>query len=74
VIAFLSCVMNRSDFKGIIDYIFHSRDRMRPLGLLGSFDVGWFADNRIVGCPNTLIPSDHLPLLVEFELNTGAIG
>jgi len=42
---------------------------MRPLGLLGLFDVSWFSENHIIGCPNPQIPSDHLPLLVEFEMN-----
>lgn len=56
------------EFKGIIDYIFYSRDFMRPLGVLGRLDQGWFEDNKVVGCPHPHIPSDHLPLLVEFEM------
>jgi len=58
----------RSDFKGIIDYMFYSQDVMKPLGLLGSFDTKWFQENHIVGCPNPQIPSDHLPLFVEYEM------
>jgi len=56
------------DFKGIIDYIFYSDSMMRPLGLLGPVDPNWFHENRIIGCPNPQIPSDHIPLLVEFEM------
>lgn len=57
------------DFKGTIDYIFYSRDSIRPLGILGPLDQEWFRENRVVGCPNPQIPSDHLPLLVEFEMH-----
>jgi CCR4-NOT transcription complex subunit 6 len=42
---------------------------MRPLGLLGPLDQSWFDDNHVIGCPHPQIPSDHLPLLVQFELN-----
>ncbi|KAK2156697.1 hypothetical protein LSH36_207g05036 [Paralvinella palmiformis] len=56
------------DFKGIIDYIFYSRDFMRPLGLLGPLDQEWFRENKVFGCPHPQIPSDHLPLLTEFEM------
>lgn len=60
------------DFKGIIDYIFYSREFMRPLGLLGPLDQEWFKENRVLGCPHPHIPSDHLPLLVEFELQSSS--
>jgi CCR4-NOT transcription complex subunit 6 len=56
------------EFKGIIDYIFYGQDMMRPLGVLGSLDWSWFEQNRVYGCPHPSIPSDHLPLLVQFEL------
>jgi CCR4-NOT transcription complex subunit 6 len=57
------------EFKGIIDYVFYSRDTMNCLGVLGSLDSNWFADNRVIGCPHPQIPSDHLPLLAQFEMN-----
>ena len=41
---------------------------MKPLGLLGLFDTKWFQENHIVGCPNPQIPSDHMPLFVEYEM------
>ena len=41
---------------------------MRPLGVLGRLDQAWFEDNKVIGCPHPHIPSDHLPLLVEFEM------
>ena len=59
----------RFDFKGIIDYIFHARETIRPLGVLGPLDQDWFIENKVLGCPHPHIPSDHLPLLVEFEMN-----
>lgn len=56
------------DFKGMIDYIFFSRQLMRTVGLLGPLDVDWIKSNRIVGFPHPHVPSDHLPLMVELEL------
>jgi len=56
------------DFKGVIDYIFHSQPHMRPMGVLGPVELSWFRENRIAGCPHPHVPSDHFPLLVEFEL------
>nr|CAG4635461.1 EOG090X06K5 [Artemia franciscana] len=58
------------DFKGMIDYIFYSRASMHPLGLLGGIDTEWFRENKILGCPHPHIPSDHFPLLVEFEMDS----
>lgn len=56
------------DFKGIIDYIFYSKQGLVPLGLLGPLTTDWFRENKVVGCPHPRIPSDHFPLLVEVEL------
>lgn len=56
------------DFKGIIDYIFYSKQGMVPLGLLGPLSSDWLRENKVVGCPHPRIPSDHFPLLVEVEL------
>jgi CCR4-NOT transcription complex subunit 6 len=56
------------DFKGMIDYIFYSRNLMRTVGLLGPLDQDWIKSNRIVGFPHPHVPSDHLPLMVELEL------
>ena len=59
----------RYDFKGIIDYVFYSMQLMRVLGVLGPLDPEWVQSNKIIGCPNPNVPSDHFSLLVEFELN-----
>lgn len=59
----------RYDFKGIIDYVFFSSQLMRVLGVLGPLDPEWLQSNKIVGCPHPNVPSDHFPLLVEFELD-----
>ncbi|XP_045487869.1 CCR4-NOT transcription complex subunit 6 isoform X1 [Pieris rapae] len=56
------------DFKGIIDYIFYSKQSMTPLGLLGPLSQDWFREHKVVGCPHPHIPSDHFPLLVELEM------
>jgi mRNA deadenylase 3'-5' endonuclease subunit Ccr4 len=41
---------------------------LNTLGLLGPLDPEWLKENKIVGCPHPHVPSDHFPLLVEFEL------
>ncbi|MCL4134301.1 UNVERIFIED_CONTAM: hypothetical protein GTU68_019154 [Idotea baltica] len=45
------------EFKGIIDYIFHSCNGIRTLGVLGPVDPDWFSSNKVVGCPHPHIPS-----------------
>lgn len=55
-------------FKGIIDYIFYSKQSMTPLGLLGPLAADWLKENKVIGCPHPHIPSDHFPLLVELEM------
>ncbi|XP_034185364.1 CCR4-NOT transcription complex subunit 6-like twin isoform X1 [Osmia lignaria lignaria] len=61
------------EFKGIIDYIFYSKQSMVPLGLLGPLSADWFKDHKVVGCPHPHVPSDHFPLLVELEM-TPTVG
>ena len=56
------------DFKGVIDYIFYSFDFLRLQGLLGPVNKDWFQQWRVIGCPNPHYPSDHFPLLCQFEL------
>uniref|UniRef100_T1IXS6 poly(A)-specific ribonuclease n=1 Tax=Strigamia maritima TaxID=126957 RepID=T1IXS6_STRMM len=56
------------DFKGIIDYVFYTKQYMNPLGLLGCLDHEWFREHKVIGCPHPHIPSDHFSLLVEFEM------
>jgi len=62
------------DFKGIIDYIFFSKQHMEVLGLLGALDTEWLRENKVPGCPHPHIPSDHFPLLVEFEMTPPALA
>ncbi|XP_012168550.1 CCR4-NOT transcription complex subunit 6-like isoform X2 [Bombus affinis] len=61
------------EFKGIIDYIFYSKQSMVPLGLLGPLSADWFKEHKVVGCPHPHVPSDHFPLLVELEM-TPTVG
>ncbi|XP_064458333.1 CCR4-NOT transcription complex subunit 6-like isoform X3 [Ornithodoros turicata] len=56
------------DFKGVIDYIFFSRQHMSVLGVLGPLDPQWLQDNKVVGCPHPHVPSDHFPLLAQLEM------
>jgi len=56
------------DFKGVIDYVFYSKNHMSVLGLLGPLDPEWLRENKVAGCPHQHIPSDHFPLLVELEM------
>lgn len=56
------------DFKGVIDYIFFSRQHMSVLGVLGPLDPQWFQENKVVGCPHPHVPSDHFPLLAQLEM------
>ena len=70
----LSFIFNSFDFKGVIDYIFYSKQHMSVLGLLGPLDVEWFKENKVVGCPHPHVPSDHFPLIVEFELTPPALN
>ncbi|VDL92833.1 unnamed protein product [Schistocephalus solidus] len=58
----------RYDFKGMIDYIFYTRQHFRLLGSLDQIADSWFADEKILGCPHIHVPSDHFSLLVEFDL------
>uniref|UniRef100_A0A1B6M6E9 poly(A)-specific ribonuclease n=1 Tax=Graphocephala atropunctata TaxID=36148 RepID=A0A1B6M6E9_9HEMI len=61
-------------FKGIIDYIFYSKQYMTPLGLLGPLAPEWLKENKVIGCPHPHIPSDHFPLLVELEMTPSVMG
>ncbi|VUZ42984.1 unnamed protein product [Hymenolepis diminuta] len=56
------------DFKGMIDYVFFSRNAFRLLSSLDQIPDSWFASERVVGCPHIHIPSDHFSLLVELDL------
>lgn len=56
------------DFKGVIDYIFYSADFLMPLGLMGPVSMEWARECKVTGCPNPHFPSDHFPLLCQFEL------
>ncbi|XP_029035166.1 CCR4-NOT transcription complex subunit 6-like isoform X2 [Osmia bicornis bicornis] len=48
------------EFKGIIDYIFYSKQSMVPLGLLGPLSADWFKDHKVVGCPHPHVPSEFV--------------
>ncbi|XP_012687966.1 CCR4-NOT transcription complex subunit 6a [Clupea harengus] len=56
------------DFKGIIDYIFHSQPLLNVLGVLGPLDTQWLSENNISGCPHPHVPSDHFSLFAQLEL------
>lgn len=56
------------DFKGLIDYVFYSKNTMVPLGLLGPVDAEWFRENKVLGCPHRDIPSGN-PIYMFFPHN-----
>ncbi|KRX46390.1 CCR4-NOT transcription complex subunit 6 [Trichinella sp. T8] len=56
------------DFKGIIDYVFSTPSSLLRLGVLGAVDITWLLDSKYMGCPNPSIPSDHIPLLVQYAI------
>ena len=60
------------DFKGVIDYILYSRQHFNCLGVLSALSKDWLEDSRIVGFPHPHIPSDHIPIVAEFELVSGS--
>ncbi|XP_057331515.1 CCR4-NOT transcription complex subunit 6-like-B [Microplitis mediator] len=55
-------------FQAVIDFIFYRSSNIIPIGFYGMMDIQWFIDNRIVGCPNRYIPSDHLPVIAAFKI------
>ena len=55
------------EFKGVIDYIFYSSHFLKPLGVLGGVSTEWLKTYKLIGCPNPHFPSDHFPLLCDFE-------
>lgn len=56
------------EFKGMIDYIFYPKRSMRPVGILGPLDENYLKDNKVVGCPQAHMPSDHFSLYVDLAL------
>lgn len=61
-------------FTGVLDYIFYTRQSMRPLGELGVIDEDYLRKNKVIGFPHPHFPSDHIPLVVEFEYTGQAIA
>ncbi|VDN98263.1 unnamed protein product [Rodentolepis nana] len=62
------------DFKGVIDYVFFSRNAFRLLSSLDQIPDSWFTSERVLGCPHIHIPSDHFSLLVELDLLANPSG
>jgi mRNA deadenylase 3'-5' endonuclease subunit Ccr4 len=59
----------RSWFRGVIDHVFYSSEsNIRPVRALQGLPSDWLRDNDIIGLPTADIPSDHLPLVVDFWL------
>ncbi|CCK70223.1 CCR4-NOT core exoribonuclease subunit CCR4 KNAG_0D04840 [Huiozyma naganishii CBS 8797] len=53
-------------FVDVIDYIWYSTHALRIRGLLGKLDDEYIS--KFIGFPNDKFPSDHIPLIVRFEL------
>lgn len=58
----------RPEFKGVIDYIFVSKDKIHTLGVLGPIENTWMEDHKPTGFPCPQVASDHLPLVADIEL------
>lgn len=56
------------DFTGVLDYIFYTNEELLPLGELGPVDVEYLKKNKVLGFPHPHFPSDHICLVVEFDL------
>jgi len=55
-------------FAGMIDYIWYKGGGLlKPIAMLGPIPVEY--TRQIVGLPTQHIPSDHIPLLIEFKLD-----
>lgn len=54
------------EFNGIIDYIWHRPNNLTVTGLLGSVPSDY--TKQFVGFPTQHMPSDHIPLLVEYKI------
>lgn len=52
-------------FTDVIDYIWYSTPALNVRGLLGKVDPE--AIQKVIGFPNVYFPSDHIPLISEFE-------
>ena len=55
------------DFKGVLDYIFYTKEELVTLGELGPVDVDYLKKNKVIGFPHPHFPSDHICLVVEFD-------
>lgn len=54
------------DFREVIDYVWYSTNSLQVTGLLGEVDPDYM--RKVPGFPNWHFPSDHLPLLAEFQV------
>lgn len=61
-----TCFSNR--FQGTLDYIWYSSHRLSVVGLLGPLSPEYISQTG--GLPNAYFPSDHIPLVSEFQEKT----
>ncbi|QPG76543.1 hypothetical protein FOA43_003932 [Brettanomyces nanus] len=59
-------------FTEVIDYIWYSTQPLRVKGLLGKEDSEY--TNKLIGFPTADCPSDHIPLIAEFEIRKQTEG
>ncbi|KAL7750482.1 Glucose-repressible alcohol dehydrogenase transcriptional effector [Sorochytrium milnesiophthora] len=57
-------------FRETIDFIWYSHQHMSVIGTLGGVEKAYV--DKCVGFPNAHFPSDHIPVLAEFRLNSTA--
>lgn len=56
------------EFKGMIDYIFTTPQALIKTGYLLGLDQKWISENKIPGLPHPHVPSDHIPLLAQYQI------
>jgi len=56
-----------AQFTGVLDYVFYTKHTLSPLGELGAIDESYLQKNKVIGFPHPHFPSDHIPLVTEFE-------
>ncbi|KAG7098475.1 hypothetical protein E1B28_000420 [Marasmius oreades] len=53
-------------FKGVLDYIWYSKDTLESKSILGKIDEVYLEAEKVTGFPHTHFPSDHIPIMTEF--------
>ncbi|KAF9264170.1 Endonuclease/exonuclease/phosphatase [Marasmius fiardii PR-910] len=61
-------------FKGVLDYIWYSKDTLESNTILGKIEERYLEAERITGFPHIYFPSDHIPIMTELAWGTSKKG